>query len=69
MTKLLRYEDRKSGIDYYGLSDNEFFKNKKTVVVKENATKQDLLDKKRNSSCAIVRGFNRFSDRGVVRQS
>lgn len=45
MTKLLRYEDRKSGIDYYGLSDNEFFKNKKTVVVKENATKQDLLDK------------------------
>lgn len=46
MTKLLRYEDRKSGIDYYGLSDNEFFKNKKPVVVKENATKQDLLDKK-----------------------
>ena len=47
--KLLRYEDPETLIHYYGLSDNEFFKNKNHVfIVKENASKQDLLNKKQD---------------------
>ena len=38
--ELLRYEDPENEIHYYGLSDNEFFKNKnpKYVFTVENKT-------------------------------
>jgi hypothetical protein len=47
--KLLRYEDPETLIHTYGLSDDKFFNGKDPkyiFVVKENATKQDLVDKK-----------------------
>ena len=46
---LLRYEDPETLIHTYGLSNNDFFRNKDSkyiFVVKHNATNTDLLYKK-----------------------
>lgn len=62
--KLLRYEDPKTCIHTYGMSDNPFFKDKNlryVFTVKENATMQDLKDKEQN-----IKHLNLIYDRVVM---